>query len=76
MRLCTLTSRRHGRLGADVCVDASIGGRPARAAGVPMLSGLGEGSLSRESLSLGWLFEVEDRHTLPREVSNLAVLGP
>jgi hypothetical protein len=59
MRLCTLTSRRHGRLGADVFIDASIGARLARAAGVPMMSGLGEGSLSHESLSLGWLFEVE-----------------
>jgi len=58
-RLCTLLTRGHGRLGADVFIDASIGGRLARSAGVPMQAGLGPGSLSHESLSLGWVFAVE-----------------
>lgn len=58
-RLCVLSTRRHGRLSADVFVDSSIGARLAREADVPMLAGLGPGALSHESLSLGWVFEVE-----------------
>jgi hypothetical protein len=58
-RLCALSTRSHGRLSADVFIDSSIGARLAREADVPMLAGLGPGSLSHESLSLGWVFEVE-----------------
>jgi hypothetical protein len=58
-RLCTVDSGTHGRLGADLFVDASLGAVLAHAAGVRFQSGLGSGSLSRESLALGWIFEVE-----------------
>ncbi|KEF41661.1 MAG: hypothetical protein ER33_10330 [Cyanobium sp. CACIAM 14] len=58
-RLCTLDSRTHGTLGADLFVDASLGGVLAHAAGVAFQPGLGAGPLARESLSLGWIFELE-----------------
>ena len=58
-RLCLIDSPRYGRFGADVFIDASIGGDLAHKAGVPFLQGLGPRGLSRESISLGWIFEVE-----------------
>lgn len=58
-RLCSLQTRRWGRLGADQFVDASIGARLAHLAGVGFASGLGNGPLAKESLSLGWIFELE-----------------
>jgi hypothetical protein len=68
-RLCTLESRTHGSLGADLFVDASLGAGLAHAAGVPFRPGLGAGPLGRESLALGWIFElqgltVKDMHRL------------
>jgi hypothetical protein len=68
-RLCTLESRSHGSLGADLFVDASLGAVLAHAAGVPFRPGLGAGPLARESLALGWIFELtgmklEDLHRL------------
>lgn len=57
-RLCVLETAQHGRLGADLFIDASLGADLAHRAGVPFLEGLG-GSLRSESLALGWIFEVE-----------------
>jgi len=58
-RLCVIETAGHGRLGADLFIDASLGGDLARQASVPFLRGLGPRGLSRESISLGWIFEVE-----------------
>jgi hypothetical protein len=58
-RLCVLETANHGRLGADLFIDASLGADLAHHAGVPFLRGLGPGGLSQESISLGWIFEVE-----------------
>jgi hypothetical protein len=58
-RLCVIETAGHGRLGADLFIDASLGGDLARRAAVPFLRGLGPRGLSRESISLGWIFEVE-----------------
>lgn len=58
-RLCVVQTRDHGRLGADLFIDASLGSDLARRASVPFLRGLGPRGLSRESISLGWIFEVE-----------------
>ena len=58
-RLCVLETAGHGRLGADLFIDASLGGDLAHRAAVPFLRGLGPRRLSRESISLGWIFEVE-----------------
>ena len=58
-RLCVLDSARHGRLGADLFIDTSLGAELAHQAGVPFRRGLGPQRLSRESLALGWIFEVE-----------------
>ena len=58
-RLCTLQTRQWGRLGADQFVDASMGARLAHLAGVDFASGLGSGPLAKNSLSLGWIFELE-----------------
>ena len=58
-RLCVLQSRRYGSLGADVFVDASLGARLAHLANVAFLPGLGPRGLSRESIALGWIFQVQ-----------------
>ena len=58
-RLCVLQSRRYGSVGADVFIDASIGADLAHQAGVGFRSGLGSRGLSRESIALGWIFEVQ-----------------
>jgi hypothetical protein len=58
-RLCTLKSRRHGVMGADLFIDSSLGAELARGAGVSFLQGLGPRGLSHESIALGWIFEVE-----------------
>jgi hypothetical protein len=58
-RLCILKSKRHGNLGADLFIDASLGADLAHQANVKFLQGLGSGELSHESISLGWIFEVE-----------------
>ncbi len=58
-RLCLLQSRRYGSLGADLVIDASLGARVAHLAGVPFQTGLGPGDLARQSLALGWIFEVQ-----------------
>lgn len=58
-RLCVLETARHGRLGADLFLDASLGGELAHRAGVAFLGGIGSGELSQESIALGWIFEVE-----------------
>ena len=58
-RLCSLQTRHWGRLGADQFVDASIAARLAHLAGVGFASGLGNGPLAKDSLSLGWIFELE-----------------
>jgi len=58
-RLCVLEIAHHRRLGADLFIDASLGAELAHRAGVPFLRGLGPRGLSQESISLGWIFEVE-----------------
>jgi len=58
-RLCVIETAGHGRLGADLFIDASLGADLAHRASVPFLRGLGPRGLSRESISLGWIFEVE-----------------
>ena len=58
-RLCVLETARHGRLGADLFIDASLGAELAHLADVPFLVGLGPRNLAQESLALGWIFEVE-----------------
>ena len=58
-QLCVLQSRRYGSLGADVFVDASLGARLAHLANVTFLPGLGPRGLSRESIALGWIFQVQ-----------------
>ena len=58
-RLCVLQSRRYGSLGADLFIDASLGGRLAHLANVAFLPGLGPRGLSRESIALGWIFQVQ-----------------
>lgn len=58
-RLCTLTSPRHGSLGADLFIDASLGAELAHRAGVPFLQGLGPHGLAQDSIALGWIFEVK-----------------
>jgi len=58
-RLCVLETANQGRLGADLFIDASLGADLAHQASVPFLRGLGPRGLSRESISLGWIFEVE-----------------
>jgi len=58
-RLCTLKTRRHGVLGADIFIDSSLGAEIAHGAGVSFLEGLGQRGLSHESIALGWIFEVE-----------------
>ncbi|NDC16146.1 MAG: FAD-dependent oxidoreductase, partial [Synechococcaceae bacterium WB9_2_170] len=58
-RLCVLQSRRFGSLGADLFIDASLGAGLAHRAGVAFLPGLGPRGLSRESIALGWIFEVQ-----------------
>jgi hypothetical protein len=58
-RLCSLQTRHWGRLGADLFVDGSIGARLAHLAGVGFGSGLGHGPLAKDSISLGWIFELE-----------------
>ena len=58
-RLCTLKSRRHGVLGADIFIDSSLGAELAHGAGVSFLQGLSQRGLSHESIALGWIFEVE-----------------
>lgn len=57
-QICTLDSRRHGSLGADLFIDASLGGRLAELARVPRLSGLGVPRFAGNSLALGWIFEL------------------
>lgn len=57
-RLCAVETLGHGRIGADVFVDASLGAGLAHRAGVPFRSGLGPKGLSHESIALGWIFEV------------------
>ncbi|MFZ0406517.1 MAG: FAD-dependent oxidoreductase [Cyanobium sp.] len=57
-RLCTLESVRYGSLGAAYVVDASLGAELAHRVGVPFLSGLGPPALTRDSIALGWVFEV------------------
>ncbi|MFM7267320.1 MAG: FAD-dependent oxidoreductase [Cyanobium sp.] len=58
-RLCVLETRGHGRLGADLFIDASLGADLAHRAGVPFQSGFGPGVLAGDALALGWIFEVE-----------------
>jgi len=58
-RLCVLQSQRFGSLGADLFIDASLGAGLAHRAGVAFLPGLGPRGLSRESIALGWIFEVQ-----------------
>lgn len=58
-RVCSLSSGRWGSLGADLFIDASLGGRLAQLAGVPLLPGLGTGPMAQKSLALGWIFELE-----------------
>jgi hypothetical protein len=58
-RLCLLKSKRHGNLVSDLFIDASLGADLAHQARVTFLQGLGSGGLSHESISLGWIFEVE-----------------
>lgn len=58
-RLCALQTRRFGSLGARVFIDASIGADLAHRAGVAFRPGLGPRDLSRESIALGWIFEVQ-----------------
>jgi len=57
-RLCSLESARYGSLGAAYFVDASLGADLAHRAGVPFISGLGPPGLTRDSIALGWVFEV------------------
>jgi hypothetical protein len=58
-RLCLVHAAPYGDLGADLFVDASLGGHLAHLAGVAFQSGVGSGpQLSRDSLALGWIFEV------------------
>lgn len=57
-RLCSLESARYGSLGAAYFVDASLGADLAHQAGVPFISGLGPPGLTRDSIALGWVFEV------------------
>ena len=57
-RLCSLESARYGSLGAAYVVDASLGADLAHQAGVPFISGLGPPGLTRDSIALGWVFEV------------------
>ena len=57
-RVCVLQSRRYGRLGADLLIDASLGARAAHLAGVSFQEGLGPRELAHQSLALGWIFEV------------------
>jgi hypothetical protein len=58
-RICTVQSARHGSLGADLFIDASLGARLAQLAQVPRLPGMGDGELADQSLALGWIFELE-----------------
>ena len=58
-RLCVLQSRRFGSLGADLFIDASLGAGLAHRSGVAFLPGLGPRGLSRESIALGWIFQVQ-----------------
>jgi len=58
-RLCVVETANHGRLGADLFVDGSIGASLAHAAGVAFRPGLGPGRLAASSLSLGWIFTLE-----------------
>lgn len=58
-RLCVLETMRQGRLGADLFIDTSLGADLAHRAEVAFLPGLGAGPLARESLALGWIFELE-----------------
>ena len=57
-RLCSLVSTRYGSLGAAYFVDASLGADLAHRAGVPFISGLGPPGFARDSIALGWVFEV------------------
>ena len=57
-RLCSLESARYGSLGAAYFVDASLGAELAHLVGVPFVSGLGSPGLTRDSIALGWVFEV------------------
>ncbi len=57
-RVCTIRSRRWGRIGADLFVDASIGADLAHRAGVPFSPGFVQVGLPDRSLALGWIFEV------------------
>ncbi|MEB3331469.1 MAG: FAD-dependent oxidoreductase [Synechococcaceae cyanobacterium] len=73
-RLCLLSSDRWGRLGADLFIDASLGGRLAQLAGVPFQPGLGSGPMATQTLALGWIFELEglrleDLHRLEASLS-------
>jgi hypothetical protein len=54
-----LQSRRFGALGADLFIDASLGAELAHRSGVVFLPGLGPRGLSRESIALGWIFQVQ-----------------
>lgn len=58
-RLCVIETAAHGRLGADLFIDASLAADLAHGAGVRFRPGLGPGRLAHESLALGWIFEVE-----------------
>lgn len=58
-RICTVQTRRYGSLGAELLIDASLGGALTELALVPRLPGMGGGRLSDQSLSLGWIFELE-----------------
>lgn len=58
-RICTLHARRYGSLGAELFIDASLGGRLAQLALVPRLPGMGVARLSDQSLALGWIFALE-----------------
>ena len=58
-RICTLHARRFGSLGAELFIDASLGGTLAELARVPRLPGMGVPHLSDQSLALGWIFALE-----------------
>jgi hypothetical protein len=58
-RLCFLHSSRYGKLGADLFIDASLGAGLAVRSGVAFRPGLGPRGLSRESIALGWIFQVQ-----------------
>ncbi|MFM8525429.1 MAG: FAD-dependent oxidoreductase [Cyanobacteriota bacterium] len=57
-RICSLTTRRYGRLPARHLIDNSLGADLAHLSGVAFNGGMGTGVLAGESLALGWIFEL------------------